>query len=215
MLKGVIFDADGTLLDSMPVWTELGQRYLAKHNIIADKKLSGILAPMSLEESSRYLKITYGLPDTVKTIAADIVEMIRSFYLNEVTLKAGAADLLHHLQERNIPMIIASSNDKALLHHAFARLHIDGCFQDILTCSEWHTNKCEAKIYLTAAQRIGTPPKDTAVFEDALQGIRSAKSAGFITVAVQDVSNLAEEVQLRRTADHFIQSLTDPSLKNI
>lgn len=214
MLKGAIFDADGTLLDSMPIWHELGERYLKGRGIRAGAGLSEILYPMSLEEGSRYLKGAYGLSDSIEGITADMLELIRSFYLNEVTLKPGVAELLCALKARNIPMIVATSNDKALLHAAFSRLHIDDCFEDILTCSELNTNKREPMIYLEAAQRIGTLPKETAVFEDVLHGIEAAKMAGFITVAVEDDSNRTQAESLRRTADCLIADFTD-ALSNV
>lgn len=215
MLKGVIFDADGTLLDSMPIWQELGQRYLAKYGIKAETGLSDILFPMSLEESSRYLKETYDLSNPAEIISAEILEMIRAFYINEVTLKAGVTDYLRYLYEQNIPMIVATSNDKSLLHHAFTRLQIDGYFQNILTCSELNTNKREPTIYLRAAQTIGTQPQETAVFEDVLYGIQAAKQAGFLTVAVEDSSNRLEKDQLSGTADYFIRDFAVPLLRTI
>lgn len=215
MLKGAIFDADGTLLDSMPVWQDLGQRYLAKYGITAEQGLSDILYAMSMEESSRYLKETYGLPDTVQRITGEILALIRSFYIDEVTLKEGAADYLRYLHERNIPMIVATSNDKALLHSAFVRLQIDGYFQDILTCVEENTGKREPTIYLRAAQKIGTPAGETAVFEDVLHGIQAARQAGFVTVAVADASNCMEREQLSHTADYLIRDFTDPILRTI
>lgn len=213
MLKGAIFDADGTLLDSMPIWQELGQRYLTIHGITAEQGLSDILYAMSLEESSCYLKETYGLPDSVERITGEILALIRSFYMDEVTLKEGVTDYLRYLHERNIPMIVATSNDKALLHSAFVRLRIDRYFQDILTCSELNTNKREPMIYLKAAQKMGAHPQKTAVFEDVLYGIQSAKNGGFITVAVDDLSNQSETEQLRRTADYFIRDFSDPILQ--
>lgn len=215
MLKGAIFDADGTLLDSMSIWQELGQRYLAIHGIIAEQGLSDILYAMSLEESRRYLKETYGLSDSVKQISEDILGLIRSFYIDEVTLKEGVADYLRYLHERNIPMIVATSNDKALLHSAFVRLQIDRYFQNILTCSEENTSKREPTIYLRATQEIGTLPQEIAVFEDVLHGIQGAKKAGFITVAVADASNCMEREQLSHTADYFIRDFTEPILRTI
>ena len=215
MLKGAIFDADGTLLDSMSIWQDLGQRYLAIHGIIAEQGLSDILYAMSIEESSHYLKETYGLSDSVKHISEDILELIRSFYMDEVTLKEGVIDYLRYLHERKIPMIIATSNDKSLLHSAFVRLRIDRYFQDILTCSEEKTSKREPMIYLRAAQKIGTPTVETAIFEDVLYGIQGAKKAGFITVAVADDSNRLEREQLSHTADYLIWDFTDPILRTI
>ena len=215
MLKGAIFDADGTLLDSMSIWQELGQRYLAIHGIIAEQGLSDILYTMSLEESSRYLKETYGLSDSVKHISEDILGLIRSFYMDEVTLKEGVIDYLRYLHERKIPMIVATSNDKSLLHNAFARLQIDEYFQDILTCGELNASKSEPTIYLRAAKKIGTPTQETAVFEDVLYGIQAAKRAEFITVAVEDSSNRSEREQLSYTADYFIRDFTAPILRTI
>lgn len=170
---------------------------------------------MNLEESSRYLKETYGLPDSVKHISEEILGLIRSFYMDEVTLKEGVADYLRYLRERNIPMIVATSNDKALLHSAFVRLQIDRYFQNILTCSEENTSKREPTIYFRAAQKIGTPTGETAVFEDMLHGIQGAKKAGFITVAAADFSNRSEREQLSDTADYFIRDFTDPILRTI
>ena len=215
MLKGAIFDADGTLLDSMPIWQELGQRYLAKYGVKAETGLSDILFPMSLEESSRYLKGTYGLSSSTENITAEILEMIRAFYINEVTLKAGVTDYLRYLYEQNIPMIVATSNDKAVLHRAFVRLQINSYFKDILTCSELNTNKREPTIYLRAAQMIGTQPQETAVFEDVLYGIQAAKQAGFLTVAVADSSDRLEKDQLSGTADYFIRDFAVPLLRTI
>lgn len=215
MLKGAIFDADGTLLDSMPIWQELGQRYLAIHGITAEQGLSDILYAMSLKESSRYLKGTYGLPDSVECITGKILAMLRYFYINEVALKEGVTDYLRYLYEQNIPMIVASSNDKAVLHRAFVRLQINGYFKDILTCSELNISKREPTIYLRAAQEIGTLPQETAVFEDVLHGIQAAKKTGFITVAIEDSSNSSEREQLSGTADYFIRDFTDPLLRTI
>ncbi len=212
MMKGVIHDADGTLLDSMHIWNELGQRYLAKHNIKAETGLSELLYPMSLEESGRYLKQIYCLPDHTETIISELLEMIRFFYRYEVVPKTGVIDYLRYLHKRDIPMIITTSNDKALLRSAFARLQIDGYFQDILTCSELNTNKCEPNIYLSAQQMLGTQPCETVVFEDMPQGIRSVKKAGFITVAVADNSNGSKREEIRKISDYYIYDFTDPIL---
>lgn len=214
MLKGVIFDADGTLLDSMQVWHELGRRYLKKHGIEVEEKLNDILYPMSLEESSRYLKEKYRLTDSREHICAEIIEMVRYFYLNEVKLKKGAFEFVKCLNEQNIPMAIASANDKELLHGAFVRLGIDNYFKGVFSC-ESNENKYEPTIYLRAARTIGEGPEKIAVFEDTLYGVQTAKKAGFVTVAVDDESNHRKTKQLYSTADYFIRDFTAPILITI
>lgn len=212
MLKGVIFDADGTLLDSMHVWCELGRKYLKKHGIEAEEGLDDILYPMSLEESSRYLKERYRLTDTEERICDEIIETIRYFYLNEVKLKNGAFEFIKYLNEQNIPLAVASSNDKELLHGAFVRLGIIDSFKGVFTCNEPNENKHEPMVYLRAARAIGAKPTEIAVFEDTLYGIQTAKAAGFVTVAVDDESNRRETKQLDDVADHFICDFTAPIL---
>lgn len=214
-IKGAIFDADGTLLNSMQIWDELGERYLTDRGITPEAGLTEILYPMSLDESSQYLKEHYGLCDSVEKITADTVMMLRDFYLSEVTLKEGVYDFLQQLKKEKIPMIIATSNDKELLQKVFCRLNIAEFFSRILTCGELNVNKREPAIYLEAAKIMGTEPKNTAVFEDLYVGILSAKSAGFVTVAVKDDSNVNDCDMLFKTADHFISDFTDSCLKNI
>lgn len=215
MLKGVIFDADGTLLDSMRVWRELGKRYLNRKGIAADGGLADILYPMSLEESSVYLKRRYGLTDSVERIVADTLAMIEEFYLTEVSLKQGVASYLEELRKREIPMIIATSGSRDVLVRAFERLQIGNYFQGILTCSELGVSKREAAVYLSAAEKLGTKPRQTVVFEDVLHGVVSAKAAGFITVAVEDFSNERDRQKMREISDYSIRDFTDVVLKTI
>lgn len=215
MIKGVIFDADGTLLDSMSVWSELGERYLAKHGIKAGDDLAKTLYPLSLSESASYLKKAYCLGEGTEEIVSDIVGMVRLFYLNDVVPKVGAVDYIRRLHERKIPMIVATSNDKDLLKSVFLRLGIDRCFRGVITCDEENTCKRDSAIYIKAAEILGTKPCETVVFEDVLHGILSAKNAGFLTVAVDDVSNRTETEKLRAAADYFIRDFTDSVLKKI
>ncbi len=213
MLQGAIFDADGTLLDSMPIWRELGARYLRGKGLEPHAGLSDILYPMSLNESSLYLKKTYALPDSPEQITADILALIEAFYDSEVTLKPGVLGYLRFLRARHIPMIVASASDEGLLRRAFGRLGIEAFFQAILTCGALKVNKREATIYCRAAEALGTRPCDTAVFEDGLCGLISARAAGFITVAVRDESNARDWETMRATADYAPDDFEDPSLQ--
>lgn len=208
MIKGFIFDADGTLLNSMQIWREAGIRYLKNKNIEAKSDLADTLYRMSLKESSVYLKQNYGLSDDTESVTNDILGIVEDFYKKEVTLKQGAAEFLEKARSLNIPMIVASANNRTLLENTFERLGICRFFKDILTCDELNINKRDAKIYLAAAEKIHTTPVETAVFEDVLFGIDSAKSAGFTTVAVEDLSNICDRELLRETADIYISDFT-------
>lgn len=215
MIKGVIFDADGTLLDSMTVWHSLGKRYLETLGIAVDDELSEILYPMSFDEGCRYLKESYDLSSDISMIAEDIREMIRDFYSREVTLKAGVRDYLDYLKEKGIPMIVVTVGDKELIKAAFKRTGVEDCFCDIIACDELKLTKREPTVYIEAAKRLGATPFETVVLEDTLYCIENAGAAGFITVAVEDAFNQNEGDSLKATADYFIKDFTDKLLKKL
>ena len=211
MIKGIIFDVDGTLLDSMHIWGELGKRYLGSVGIEAKPGLAKILFPMSLDESSEYLKNEYNLSDSVEQITEDTIMILSDFYRYEVAPKPGALAFVRKMQSKNIPMAIATSGDCRILDTALERLGIADCFVGILTCSELKTNKRVPTIYLRAAELLGTTPIETAVFEDVLYAVRAAKSAGFITYAIEDEASIHERTEIKETADFYLQNFEDPT----
>lgn len=215
MIKGVIFDADGTLLDSMHVWDEVGERYLHALGKTPEPDLYRILFPMTLEESSVYLKEHYGLAESPEEIKAGVLAIIDAFYRNEADLKSGVREYLKFLRQSGIRSVVATTGDKDQLEAAFTRLGIREDLEAIFTCSEWQTSKREPKIYLTAAKYLGTQPRETAVFEDVLFAVKTAKGAGFMTVAVEDAANESHREELRHTADLYVGDFTDPLLTEL
>lgn len=208
MIRGAIFDADGTLLDSMHIWNELGERYLRSIGKTPEKELSKILFPMSLEESCKYLKKRYPISESEETIKKSILSIISDFYTKEVMPKKGVSEILKALESKKIPMAIATATDKALLKAALVRLGIEKYFTTLLTCSELSTTKHEDTVYRKAADILGTKPMETAVFEDVLFALQTAKRAGFITVAVEDEASASEREAIKALTDFYITDFT-------
>ena len=123
-IKGVIFDVDGTLLDSMPIWMNAGERYLQSMGIEAEKNLGNILFAMSMQEGAQYIQTTYGLTKTTDQIMKDINDLVHRFYFEQAAFKRGASELLLCLREWKIPMVIATSTDREMIEGAFERLGI-------------------------------------------------------------------------------------------
>ena len=206
MLKGAIFDADGTLIDSMHVWHELGARYLESVNVTPEENLSAKLYPMSLEMSCRYLKERYHLRESEEEILSGILGIIEGFYRNEVTLKEGVREFLSAMSGKNIPMVIATSGDRELLTSALTRNGIAEYFDGIFTCSELSTTKHEPDIFMACAEFLGLKPESVGVFEDSLFALEAAKRAGFITIGVKDGSNIHQWETIKSTADYSIET---------
>ena len=207
MVKGVIFDVDGVLLNSMPVWENLGELYLQKFGIQAEKDLSEILYEMSLKEAAEYLISHYGLKQTVEEVTKGIVKEVEQFYVEKVPLKEGVREYLKELKERKIPMVIATSGDRKNAEAALKRLKVFSYFEGIFTASEIGSGKNQPDLYFAAALQLDTDPGQTWVFEDAWHAIRTAKSAGFKTVAVYHKANDKNLGQIWNHADIYLPDL--------
>lgn len=203
--RGAIFDADGTLLDSMHIWRELGRRYLHSFGIEAEDRLDAVLYAMSFEQGCEYLRKNYLLNSSLDDIRSGISGMIEEFYSYEVSLKFGVKVFLEELKQHNIPMVIATVGDRELLSAALVRNGIAGYFEAIFTGTERNTTKHEPDIYLACCEYLGLKPEDIAVFEDSLYAIRTAKKAGFIVFGVRDGSNIHDTEAIRTEADYYIE----------
>ena len=212
MIRGVIFDVDGVLLDSMPVWEEIGERYLKTQGKEAKPGLRDILFPMSLEQAAVYLIREYGLSKRADQVVGEVNDMIRKFYAEEAGLKNGVRSYLEQFQKEQIPMAIATSSGRENVSAALGRLSVLECFQALLTCSEVGSGKDRPKIYLEAARAIGTRLEETWVFEDTCHALLTAKRAGFRTVAVYDRASRKDLDTLKANADVFLSEYGDARL---
>lgn len=209
MIRGVIFDVDGVLLNSMPVWENLGELYLSRLGIEAEKGLGDILFAMSLEEGADYLISHYGLDKTPEEIIKGLNREVQDFYENRVPLKEGIRQYLQEFRDRKIPMVIATSGDRRNAQAALERLKVFSYFQGIFTCSEIGSSKSQPDIYYAAALQIDTEPSDTWVFEDALHALRTAQKAGFKTVGVYDKASARDLSGIWNTADIYLPEFKD------
>lgn len=209
MIKGAIFDVDGTLLNSMPVWENLGELYLRSIGVEAEKGLGEALSTMSLPQGADYLIQHYHLGKTRSRVLEGINREVRDFYAEKVPLKAGAREFLDGLREHKIPMVIVTTSDRGNVEAALKRLGILNYFDRVLTCTELGTDKNRPDIYLAASLQLDTEPSETLVFEDAYHAIVTAKKAGFRVVAVYDQSNDSKLGKTWNTADIYLSEYTD------
>ena len=209
MIKGIIFDVDGTLLNSMPVWENLGELYLRAQGKSAEKGLRDILYTMGVRQGAAYLKTQYGLDQTIEEVIEGLNREVRGFYEKKVPLKEGVREYLERFRELSLPMMLATSGDKTNVRSALSRLGILSWFEGILTCLEMGTDKNHPDVFLAAALQMDLDPSEILVFEDALYAIRTAKRAGFRTVAVYDKANDRDLAKIWKLAEIYLPEYTE------
>ena len=214
MIKGIIFDLDGTLIDSMKVWFDVDRKLLRENGITTpSESVSEQVRTMSIEQSSRFFIEELGLKLTQEQIIARIEELVRIEYEQNIPLKPHVEEILGHLDEKGIPYGIATATYKSLAEAVLKRLGIFERFRFVLTDVDYPRGKRFPEIFLGAAERLGTIPEETLVIEDSLHCIETAVRAGFRTAAVYDEVSAAESDEIKRLADVYADSLAE--LQNI
>lgn len=206
MVEGIIFDVDGTILDSMGIWDDAGEIYLNSLGIEPENNLGKILFSMSMREGAEYLKKTYGLKSNISEIVDGINNTIFQFYENDVLLKNGMLEFLQYMKDRAVPMTVATTSDRIVIEAAFQRLKIEKYFMKIFTSSEIGKGKNEPDIYFAAADFMGTNIENTWVAEDAIHAIKTAKNAGFKTIGIYDDSSREVQEEIKKVSDLYIES---------
>lgn len=208
-LQSAIFDMDGTLLDSMHIWRNLGGELLRSRNIQPEPDLNMKLKVLSLRQSAEYCKEVYHLPDTVEAIQGQVEGRVERFYRDEVLAKPGVKTFLSLLKMQGVWMYVATATCRPHVEAALRHAGIDGYFRGILTCDEVGVGKHQPEIYERAMRRLQSNKRDTVVFEDALHAIQTAKQAGFRVAGVYDPSAEDQQEEIRQTADYYIRSFQE------
>lgn len=211
MLKGAIFDFDGTLFDSMFIWDTAGEVYLRSVNREPQPDLQKVLRTMSLPQSAAYIRETYTLALPVEAIMAGINRTVEDFYFHTVQPKDGVLAFLEQLHAHGIKMCIATASDRHHVAAALRRCSMEHFFSAILTCTDVGHGKDEPVIFRKAMAYLRTTRADTLVFEDACHAVQTAKADGFRTVAVYDAYEEKQE-ELRSLADFFLPDYRDTDL---
>lgn len=208
-LTGFIFDLDGTLLDSLWVWSEVDEVFLTRRGLPVTPDYAQAIAHLGFADAARYTINRFGLDESPDRIMEEWYDLARAAYRDRVPLKPYANEFLHKLCAQGVHISAATSSEPELVLPCLDRLGITGLFDNITTIHEVNGDKSSPDIYLLAAKRMGVAPTQCAVFEDILRGIQSAKSAGFYTVAVEEPASALDQMEIEKTADRYIHSFSE------
>jgi len=183
MIEAVVFDLDGVLVDSEPVWEQVRRQVVADHGghwaADAQQRLMG----MSTGEWARYLSEDLGVGLPPERVAALVIERMAASYTEHLPLMPGAVEAVRRLAAR-WPLGLASSSPPSLIETVLDTASLRSSFQTTMSTEQVSRGKPAPDIYLAVAARLGRRPERCAAVEDSSNGLRSAAAAGLHVVAI-------------------------------
>ena len=208
-IDAVIFDMDGTIIDSMWMWEDIDIKYLKRHGIEMPENLQKSIEGFSFTETAVYFKERFNLSDSIEKIKDDWNKMAWSKYETEVPLKEGVLEFLTYLKQNNIKMGIATSNYRKLTDLVLDKLKIRDFFDSVRTADEVPNGKPSPDIYLLVAKDLNVEPSRCLAFEDVVHGIMAGINANMKVCAVYDEHSRNDDKKKKELADYYIHSMTE------
>lgn len=205
MIEGAVFDLDGTLLDTMGMWSEVINIYLRSLGKEPKPDLMDTIWNMGLTQAGTFCKEDYDLSLTVPEIVQGILDQVSDFYRYEARPMPYVKEFLDALAAKGVRMTVATASDHQLIGEALERLGMRHHFSQILDCAEAGHGKDEPIIYRMALEHLGTSKEKTLVFEDATYAVDTLKKDGFLAVGIYSPYEKDKD-KVRQLADTFIES---------
>ncbi|MDR1700107.1 MAG: HAD family phosphatase [Lachnoclostridium sp.] len=203
-IKAIIFDLDGTLVDSMWMWETIDIEYLARYGHVLPDWFQSKIDGMSFTETAVYMKRHFDIPETIENMKEEWNRMAWEKYQNEVECKKGSMEFLKYCRENKLKTGIATSNSPELTDLILTKHKMKPFLDSIHTSCEVEKGKPAPDIYLLVAKELNVMPEECLVFEDIIQGIRAGKSAGMKVCAVADDYSRDNEEEKRKLSDFWI-----------
>lgn len=207
--KAVIFDLDGTLIDSMEIWSKIDKEYLGSFGYEVPKDLQEEITHLTLTETANYFKNRFKIQDDAKEIISTWNDMALHHYSNDIQLKDGVIPFLNSLKDKGLKIALATSNSVPLLEAVLKNNNIYHYFDAITTTEEVKKSKDNPNIYLLSADKLNVHPKECLVFEDIVQAVKGAKLSGATVYAIYDKSSEHQKEELEKLADKYIFSFNE------
>lgn len=203
--KGIIFDLDGTLVDSGHVWHDVDLKFMAKRGLELPEDYCKAVSTMNLNQAAVYTKEKFGFPESTEEIAREWLDMVKKEYAHNIFIKNGVKDFLFRLKEKGVKIALATASSKELYEAVLRNNQVYDYFDFFASTEQVKRGKGFPDVYEFACEGLGLKPEDCAVFEDIIEGVKAAKEGGFTAVACLDSGYIADWEEMKQTADFWFE----------
>lgn len=186
MVEAVIFDMDGLMVNSEDLWEETERLYFDRKGHVYSSELDRLLMGRKKEESAAVIKEQLGLEDSIEAIISERYDILRKLCHERLELMPGLLALLESLAKRQAPLALASSSPMDQIHFVLNRFDLGRYFSVVVSGDMVSRGKPAPDIYFMAAEQLAKEPIACLALEDTVNGVRAAKAAGMICIAIPD-----------------------------
>ena len=203
-IEAVIFDLDGTLIDSMGIWTDVDIEFLNRRNIKVPQNIFADLeVGNSFIEIADFFKKKFSLKESIQEIMDEWTKMVEWHYNNDIKLKAGVLEYLEFLQIEEKKLGVGTSNTKYLAEVVLKSNNVIEKFDTIIAGDIAIKGKPFPDIFLKVAKNLGIQPKNCLVIEDVYAGVQAAKNAGMTVFAIEDNYSINDKEKIKNLSDYY------------
>lgn len=208
-IDAVIFDMDGTLIDSMWMWKDIDIEFLGVRGIEMPDDLQKSIEGQSITQTAEYFIERFGFDDSPEDLKNIWNEMAKEAYKNKVPVKPGVFEFLEEIKNRNLKIGVATSNSTELMNIALEGTglskYIDVAFSGCMV----PCGKPAPDVYLITAETLGVDPKRCICFEDVAKGLEAGQAAGMRCVGIYDESCLDTKEEMLSLSDYYFESFVE------
>ncbi len=202
-LEAVLFDMDGVIIDSEPLWSEAERQLLARRKLRYSPQLKTVLMGRDSREAVGILVKHYNLKESIDSILEERNQLIARLFRMHLKPMPHALELVRSVRESGVKTGLVSSSPKQLMGLVLDKLSIADLFHRILSGDQATRGKPAPDIYLTAARELGVMHENCVVIEDAPNGVAAAKAAGMRCLAISTSASEPELSEADRVVSGF------------
>lgn len=203
-MKAIVFDMDGTLLDSMPAWNRVNEQIVEDFHIPMDQLDYDLVITQGFGSLVKILRKYYDLEVDVADLHRRSNELMEKWYGAHAVTRPGVVENLKALRKGGYPLAVATATEEGLARLALQTAGISDHFDLIYSSSTDEFPKNDRHYWETVAKRMDCDPSQMILFDDALYALVTAGECGYFTVGLEDPSYQQDLDQMKRRADAFL-----------
>ncbi|HJA62589.1 MAG TPA: HAD family phosphatase [Candidatus Intestinimonas stercoravium] len=201
----LLFDLDGTLIDSNGIWEDIDLQFLGRHGLVPTEEYAQTVGHSIFPIAAQFTRDYYHLDMEPEAIMAEWMEGAGDAYA-AVDMKPGALAFLRRCRDAGERMALVTACVPTLCRTALARHGLEPFFEDVIFAQEMGLEKRDPEVFRRTAERLGVDPAACTLYEDAPANCASAKSVGIAVVGVYDYFYAKYREEMERICDRYIES---------